>query len=194
MRSIHLRILFLTSLALLSAGCAWMHAPPDEQLDELTGVTLSHAKKPIILYRDASSRAAHARDYVHMGAVQVNRMGDLRYYLWLGIWSTIPAGDTGVRRDGFESITLFVEGEPLPFDIAGWAPDAIGASANVYVKPVASAADAYYEVTIDQLRLIATSRSLRLLTSGPQPASYELWNSQNSGFASLASFLQPEKR
>jgi hypothetical protein len=58
------------------------------------------------------------------------------------------------------------------------------------VKPVASAADAYYEVTIDQIRLIAESRDLRLLTSGNMQGSFELWDNQQGAFSGLRQFLE----
>ena len=52
-------------------------------------------------------------------------------------------------RDDLESIVIFADGEPLLFELSGWTPDTIGASEPVYVKPMASAADAYYQVTMD---------------------------------------------
>ena len=175
---------------LILAGCAWSGKASEPRLDEETGVTLSRADMPVVLYRDASARAAHARDFVYLGPVQVNRMGSLRSYLWFGVWSALPATDPAAQRDSFEDITLFADGEPMQLSIAGWSPSAIGASRDVYVKPVASAADAYYEVTIDQIRLIAASQDLRILTSGPDRRTYELWNRQASAFDALNRFVQ----
>ena len=141
-------------LALLGAGCVSTSTLVEERLDIGTGVTVTHATAPIMLYHDNSAYAAHARDYVYLGPVEINRMGDYSYYLWLGIWSTISDEDRSLQRDGFESITLFVDGEPLQLELVGWTLESIGVSEPVYVKPVASAADAYYRVTIDQIRLI----------------------------------------
>lgn len=185
-----LRLPSLIVILLLVAGCSLMGNSSGEQLDQQTGVTLSRADKPLILYRDGSARAAHARDYIYLGPIQVNRMGDLRYYLWLGIWSTIPTADPAAQRDGFESITLFADGEPLQLSNAGWLPGAIGASRSVYVRPVASAADAYYEVTIDQVRLIAGADDLRILTSGTIGGEYNLWSRQNAAFVAFDQFVQ----
>ena len=56
------------------------------------------------------------------------------------------------------------------------------------VEPVASAADAYFEVTQDQVRLIAGASDLRILTSGPDPTNFELWDNQASAFRSLRQF------
>jgi hypothetical protein len=172
----------------MAGGCASTDEVSASYLDAETGVTVRRAGTPIVLYKDRTSRAAFARDFIHMGPVQVNRMGNYRYYLWFGIWSTIPEVDPAAQRDGFESVTLFVNGEPLQLQLAGWTGTSIGASSDVYVKPVASAADAYFEVTLDQVRLIAGANDLRILTSGPDPTNFELWDNQASAFRSLRQF------
>lgn len=166
-------------LAFLVAACSSTGGTVRETLDPVTAVTITRSSESVIFYQDHSSRAAFARDYVNIGPFQVNRMGDRRFYLWLGIWTTLPAEIRGDQRDGFESVTLFADGEPLTLRVAGWTPDAFGGSEDIYNKPVASAADAYYEVTLDQIRLIAAAKDLRLLAEGPRGGSYELWdNSQ----------------
>jgi len=127
---------------------------------------------------------------VHLAPLEVNRGGDFRYYLWLGIWNTMEDPRADPSRDGFESIVIFADGEPLPLEIAGWTVAAIGASKPVYLKPVASAADAYYAVTVDQLRLIAEARDVRLITTGSRNKSYEPWDNQKSARESLTEFLE----
>jgi hypothetical protein len=143
----------------------------------------------MVFYRDVSGRAAYARDFVHMAPLEVNRGGDYRYYLWLGIWNTMEDAGAEQPRDGFESIVIFADGEPLPLELAGWTAAAIGASEPVYMKPVASAADAYFAVTSDQLRLIAEAKDVRLQSTGSRNDSYEPWDDQKTAKASLIEFL-----
>lgn len=181
-------VLFLSGM--LASGCASPTVTVADHLDMETGVTVTRSNKPVIFYRDGSARAAHARDFVYLGPVQINRMGQYRYYLWLGIWSAIPGEIPLDRRDGFDAVTLYADGEPLQLALAGWNEDAIGASQAIYVKPVASAADAFYEVTIDQIRLIAEARDLRLLTSGSDSSSFELWDSQQSALQGFRQFAE----
>jgi len=181
-----LLILLLTTCG----ACGPTNVTIRETLDPLTAVTVTRSSEPVLFYQDHSSRAAYARDYVNLGPFQVNRMGDYHYYLWLGIWTTLPAEISGDQRDGFESVTLFADGEPLTLRLAGWTPSAFGGSDDVYLKPVASAADAYYEVTFDQIRLIADSSDLRLLTSGTHPVSYELWDGRHSALNAFREFLE----
>lgn len=178
----------LTTIVLFSA-CSSSSSLIVNKFDPLTAVTITYSEAPLVFYRDESGRAAYARDYVHLGPLEVNRSGTYRYYIWLGIWNTMRDAVLNDSRDGFESIVVFADGEPLPLEISGWTPAAIGASEPVYVKPVASAADAYYEVTVDQLRIIAEAKDVRVQSIGPQRKSYEAWDDQASAKASLAEFL-----
>ena len=182
------RITTISVLLLLSA-CAGNNARTVNKLDSLTGVTITYSEAHMVFYRDDSGKAAHARNFVHLGPLEINRMGDFRYFLWLGIWNTLQNEGRDDARDGFESIVIFANGEPLSLDLAGWTAAAIGASEPVYIKPVSSAADAYYEVTIDHLRVIAGAKDLRIQSTGPGQRSFEPWDNQTAAKASLQEFL-----
>jgi hypothetical protein len=174
----------------LTFGCASQPAATNEKLDPLTAATLSYSATPMILYRDDPGRAAHAKNFVSLGPLRVNRSGHYEYFIWLGIWNTNQTPDISERRDGFDSIVLFVDGEPLALEIAGWTPAAIGASEPVYQQPVASSLDAYYRVTADQIRLLAYSGDVQLRTSGALPRAYEPWDNQGAAREGMQRFLQ----
>lgn len=190
MNSLRIRTIAIARFAALSVlvGCA--SAPPSlqETLDERTGVTLTVSSRPLVLYRDNPSRAAYARNYVHIGPIQVNRSGEYRYFLWLGIWNTLHSEDFDEHRLGFDSIILFVDGEPVALDVSGWTPDAIGASAPVYPGPVAATVGAYYRVSSDLIRLLADSGDIRLRTGGLSPREYTLWDDQLAAKTGLRAF------
>ena len=185
-RAIGLFVSIFTMLILL--GCA-SSPTVSEKLDPNTGVTVTYSATPLVLYRDNPSQAAYARSYVHLGPIQVNRIGSYRYYLWVGIWNTMQVADITEHRDGFESIIIFADGEPLTLELAGWTPASIGASEPTYLKPVAATADAYYEVTADQIRLIADARDIRVQATGSSPREFLLWDEQISARNSLTEFL-----
>ena len=184
----------LAVIALIASGCmltACAGSPSSstyEYLDDRTGVTITRSASPLLLYRDTPGIAAYARNYVDMGPIMVNRMGYYSYFIWLGIWNTMQPAPSLDELDGFESITIFADGEPISLDMVGRTPDAIGASRYTYLKPVANAGDAYYAVTIDQIRLIAESKEIRLLTSGAMQREYTLWDGQNAAFRDLQNF------
>lgn len=185
-----LRHIYSLILFCLMAGCATSSSQVGEKLDPATSATITYSSTPMVLYRDDPAHAAHARNFVSLGPVQVNRSGHYEYYLWLGIWNTNHTGSVEERRDGFDSIVLFINGEPLALDVAGWTPDAIGAGEPVYALPVASALDAYYRVTADQIRLIANSSDIQLHTTGFSPRAFEPWDDQTAARRSFQRFLQ----
>jgi len=176
-------------VASLLAACGSSGPLVEQKLDTVTGVTITRSTAPTVLYSDNSAYAAHARDYVYMGPVEVNRMGVNSYYLWMGIWSTMQDDIRSAQRDGFDTVIIYADGEPLPLELAGWTLDVIGVSEPVYVKPVASAADAYYRVTVDQIRLIAESSDIQLRVGTARPKSYSLWDKQGSANASIRAFI-----
>jgi len=175
--------------ALVLSGCATNAYPVSEKLDPLTGVTVTYSNTSLIVYRDSPSRAANARNYVDIGPIEVNKSGSYKYYLWLGIWNTLQTGGLEELRDGFESIVLIADGEPLLFDVAGWTPAAIETSEPVYPKAFAASLDAYYRVTADQIRVIAEARDLQLRTTGSLPREFELWGDQKTARRDIQQFL-----
>lgn len=176
-------------ISLCLVGCASSGPVVTDKLDPQTAATFTFCNTPLVMYRDTPSRAAYARNYIYLGPIQVNRAGAYQYFLWVGIWNTMQTADLTERRDGFESIIIFADGEPLFLDIAGWTPDAIGASEPVYLKPVASASDAYYRVTADQIRLIAEAREIRLRTTGSSAREFTMWDEQKAARSDLADFV-----
>jgi hypothetical protein len=182
----------MIAVASLLSSCSSGGPLVEQTLDTVTGVTVTRSTAPVVLYRDNSAYAAHARDYVYLGPVEINRMGNNSYFLWLGIWSTMSDESRSAERDGFESVILYADGEPLPLEFAGWTLEAIGVSKPVYVKPVASAADAYYRVTVDQIRFIAESSDIQLRVGTAQPKSYALWDKQGAAHASIRAFVYGE--
>lgn len=170
-------------------ACASRSPSLGSKLDPVTSVTITFSHSQMVFYREVPGRAAYARDYVHIAPLEVNHSGTYRYFLWLGHWTTMQEGESDRPVDGFESIVVFADGEPLPLEAAGWTPSAIGASEPVYLKPVANAMDGYYEVTVDQLRLIAEARNIHLQSTGPRGNSYIPWDNQRSAKADLLKFL-----
>jgi hypothetical protein len=90
----------VTTLLILTAnGCSSNAGLVMNKLDPRTSVTITYNKSPMVFYHDVSGRAAHARDYVYLAPIEVNRSGNYRYYLWLGIWRrTIAAANIRLDR------------------------------------------------------------------------------------------------
>ena len=183
--------LYCAALALaLLTSCAGNDTAVLQRLDPETGVTIKRASAPLVMFRDMSANSAFGRDYVYVGPIQVNNMGQREYFLWLGIWGSSDSGERGRKMDDFEAIVLYADGEPLSLEVKGWTPGSIGVSEDVYVKPVASALDGYYRVTVDQMRLIAESRDLELRAGATRPQRYVPWDSPEGSSEALIAFLR----
>ena len=107
------RVASIGAIVLILSGCASDPPTVGEILDWQTGVTVSYVNTPLVLYRDTPAQAAYARDYAQVGPIQVNRSGSFQYFLWVGSWATMQTTDILEHRDGFESIVIFADGEPL---------------------------------------------------------------------------------
>lgn len=170
-------------------ACAAYVPTVNEKLDPLTAVTVTYTNTPIVLYHDIPSRGAFSRNLVSLGPIQVNRVGTYSYFLWIGIWATMHTTDPLEQRDAFESIVLLLDGEPLLLEIGGWTPATIGASEPVYLRPFESSIDAYYPVTLDQIRLISEAADIQLRTAGSSPERFEIWDEQVAARSDLMEFL-----
>lgn len=182
--------LFVSMFMILTLAACASSPLINEKLDPKTGVTVTFSTMPLVFYRDTPSQAAYARNFLQLGPIQVNRSGSYRYYLWLGVWNTMQVTDLSEHREGLESVVILADGEPLMLELTGWTPASIGTSEPIYLKPVASATDAYYEVTADQIRLIADAKEIRVRSTGAFPREFQPWDDQASVNNSLAEFLK----
>lgn len=174
---------------LLLGSCGGTSPLVTDHLDPLTGVTVTSATKPLVFYRDQSARAAYAKDFVYLGPIEINKMGSRSYYIWLGVWGSSDSTDRSSQMDDFESVVVYADGEPLGLEISGWTPQSIGLSESVYVKPVASATDGYYRVTIDQIRLMAEANDIEIRAGTMMPRHYIQWDTTASGNDAIVRFV-----
>lgn len=182
-------MVLIAALAILSACVA--QQPAVEYLDEITGITITHSRTPFVLSTEmsADSSVDAARDYVQIGAIEVNRMGSLKYFLWLGISEVTYSGPKQQHPEEFESIVFAVDDEEFQLDIAGWTEAAIGASDPVYKKLFRDTVDAYYEVTTEQIQQLASVELITFRTIGSSPKEYVSWYRSVTAREDLAQFL-----
>ena len=168
-----------------STGCS-NTALTNERLDPVTSVTVRYSEHPLVFFRPVSGRSTFAKDYVNLAPVEINRSGDHQYYIWLGI--SMADGDA-TARDEFESVIVSADDMELQLVIKTWTTMAIGASQPIYSKPFSTAVDAYYEVSVEQLQLLAEATELRLHTGGGDRLTFEPWNRQERSKAALMEFV-----
>jgi len=184
----HLFLSISTAILLAVTGCAG--APPViEKLDDRTSVYITHPRTPLIMSPDAHYSDAATREYVQIGAIEVNRMGSLQYFLWLGIWDYEHVNSENEYPAGFETVEFLVDGAELSLELLSWSHEDIGTSERTYKKIFDEDVDAYYRVTLEQLRTLSDATDLRLRTSSDIPKEFIPWYNQEKADSDLAEFV-----
>lgn len=165
--------LFAVAVLGLLSACATEQPAVVDYLDESTAVTITRSRTPFVLSTGTSADAA--RDFVQIGAIEINRMGARRYFLWFGISEVMYTKDARSNPDGFESIVFDVGKEEFQLDVVGWTEKAIGAGKPIYEKLFRTTVDAYYEVSLQQIELLADVNSISFRTTGITPKEYTPW-------------------
>lgn len=179
------------SVILLSVStlCIAGKPPVVEKLDELTGVTITHSRTPLVLSPDSLYRRNQDKDYVEIGAIEVNRMGKLKYFLWLGISDLELLQRSELRPTEYKSIVLLLDDQPLRLELAGWTQAAIGAGEPIYKKFYQSSVDAYYPVTLAQIQQLARADGVKVRTTAAEPKEFIPWFKAVQAKNDLAGFV-----
>ena len=177
-------------IAVLLSACATGQSPVIERMDELTAVTITNSRTPIVMSPNTPYEGDAARDYLQVGVIEVNRMGDLHYYLWLGISTLDSMSNENTDPEDFESVEVVAGNETFQLDVHGWTPAAIGASEPVYNKLFRSSSNAYYRVTLEQIQLLAETDDLKLYSTGSEREEFVPWYKQETARNDLTEFLE----
>jgi hypothetical protein len=130
-----------------------------EVLDERTGMTLATLKDPIELLptvQSATLAIGKRTSFAYLGPVEWDRMGTISYGLWIHIapGSDRQAGD--IHTPGAVNLILDDGAVSLaPIAAPGFGRDAYQQTASWGQK-------AYFDLTVELLRRIASSRKLEL--------------------------------
>lgn len=181
---------FWITVLLMLTACATEKPSVIEKFDELTAVTVTHNRTPIIMSTDTPISTRELRDYVEIGAIEVNRMGALRHYLWLGISVAGLTQSANGHPEDFESVVFVAGEENIQLDVLGWSHESIGTGARVYKKLFSSSIDAYYEITLDQIQVLADADAIKVRTSGSVPREFVLWYKPVTAKGDLIEFLK----
>ena len=161
---------------LLLGSCATEDARVAEYLDPQTAVTIRAVATPFIYARDVPELAANVRDYLSLGAVEVNNMGARRHYLAVVSWSTIDRRRIGAPAPLPESLELTLAGKTRVLALASHESRSLGIGEPLFRPPSGYLSESWYKVTPADLRAFAASPpdSIDLAAAGGR-LSYALW-------------------
>jgi hypothetical protein len=174
------RIMPVVLVALLgSAGCAGEGPRVTEYLDPQTAVTIRAMSAPFVYAHEAPEIAANVRDYLSLGAVEVNNMGTRKHYLVLVSWSTVDrAGPHAGRAPEPERIELIAGSRALELAPVSHEARSLGIGEAPYRPPSGYVGESWYAVTPTDLRaLSAASPAEIVLLQESDSVSYSIWRS-----------------
>ncbi len=129
-------------LVAVVTGCA--AAPPAddasrEYLDEETAATITVGGRPLVFARERPELAVHARDYLTLVPVDVNRAGTHAQYFYGYVWSTIDKRGVEAGGQAPARFELIADGRRIPLVPLSGEPRSLGLGEAPLPPPAASA-------------------------------------------------------
>jgi hypothetical protein len=178
-----MRFVFAALLASFLVGCT--SAPvttPREYLDEQTAATITAVKEPWIFTREQNV-ANGQRDFIHLYAIDVNRMGNHQQYI-AALWSS--AGDSALRP----ILELTAGGQTRRLQASTQSPREIGIAQPIAQSYTLTSAWWFFPVDKPTLAELANERNLRAqLIVGNERIAYALWRDGRDELSELTAVL-----
>lgn len=176
--------------AVLLLATATLHAgapPVREYLDEKTAATITVVRSPLLFAGERGELAVNARDYLTLGAIEVNRMGERRLYWFAWWWSTIDPNKRASGSDAGEFV-LLADGRPVPLKAVPGEPRDLGVGMAPLRRPARFAQARVYATSREALDYVAHARELSVTPAGSEPGTaFMLWRDTRSA---LRDFLR----
>jgi len=130
-----------TVAVLMVVGCAARPASdvPHEYLDETTAATVTVGSRALVFARERPELAVHARDYLTLVPIDVNRSGTHLQYYYGYLWSTIDK--RGVAKGDLVDphFELIADGRRIPLTPVPGMPADVGVARPPLPAPARSA-------------------------------------------------------
>lgn len=184
-----LAVAALAALPLLAGGCVTEEsAAVQEYLDPQTAMTIRVVSEPFLYAHDVPELAANVRDYLSVGAAELNNMGARKQYLALISWSTIDRKRTGVAPLQLpEGMEMTLAGKDRAYPLTTHEPRSIGIGTAVLEPPIGYQGESWYLVSAADLRSFAAAPPPTIdVLAGGERVTYTLWKRAD---APLAKFL-----
>jgi hypothetical protein len=179
--------LALAAILLAVGACASRPADgPREYQDEKSAATVTVAPGKLVFARARSELAVHARDYLTLVPIDVNRAGSHAQYFYAYVWSTIdkrglPAPDAETGQ--FE---LVADGRRIPLTPLDATPRELGLAEPPVRAPSSQARLIISLTNRETLEFLARSSDIRAVAlHDGLSAAYELWSGDPSSLLAL---------
>ena len=133
-----IRAIALLSIAAFMSACASTTPPVIDKLDENTGVTITYSRTPFVFSPNEEADDYSAVEFVQVGMIEVNTMGTLRYYLWMGVSEPRFSETAGRIPERFAFVDFDIDGRQFRLDAVGSSHEAIGTSETPFTRAFTS--------------------------------------------------------
>ncbi len=191
-----LRRACLFALAVLTSACT--HSPPPvdpalitEYLDPQTAMTVRVVAQPFIYGHDVPELAVNARDYLSVGAVELDNMGQHRIFLALVSWSTIDRARIKASAPALpDALEWTIGNGQHEWAVVSHHPRELGAGVAVLEPPVGRLGDSWIELKAGDVRAWAAAppESLDIVVDGIRQR-YTLWRRGDEALTEFAASL-----
>jgi hypothetical protein len=150
---------------------------PRQYLDKKSAATVTVASEALVFARDRPELAVHARDYLTLVPVDVNRMGTHVLYFYGYAWSTIDKRGAMAGHEGAANFEIIADGRRIPLTPVVATPRELGLAEPPIRAPSASARLLVARTDRETLALVAAAAELgaaELRDGTSEP--YELWS------------------
>ena len=145
----------------LNVGCAAQSpSKPIESLDDRTGITVASLREPIELVEIGTLASGNRSSFAYLGPVEWNRMGEIRYGLWIDV---APGNDQQVSDiHATGAVALLLDDGRVSLNTID--PPQLGQ--EIYLPAVTWGQSAYFELSAQVLERMAASRKIELVCRG----------------------------
>ena len=182
--------------ACLFAGCAGNVVAPEQYLDPQTAVTVTSMRQPWVYAHEDLAIAKHARDYLNVGLLEVNRTGTRRYWLVVVAWTTIdrsalnlppPAPIDALQLERFDDAAIRLAAERGGRRIAG--------TSRAYFDPPGAARtrESWFELSTAQFTGLAAQppTSISIAARGDREVTFAPWRVDSEYADALKASVAP---
>jgi hypothetical protein len=177
-------------------GCAHQTAAPKssgitEYLDNQTAMTVRVVAEPFIYGHEVPELAVNARDYLSVGAVELDNMGRHRFFLVLVSWSTIDRARLNTPLPAQpDRIEWRDPSRVHEWTVLSHQPRELGAGMPLLEPPVARMGESWIEVKAADLRSLADAppETIDAIVNGIRQQ-YTLWRRADGPLREFADSL-----
>jgi len=176
------------AMAALALGACASRPPGDarQYLDEVSAATVTVAPGSLVFARERPELAVHARDYITLVPLDVNRSGKHSLYFYVYVWSTIDKRGLPAKDPATGRIELVADGKQIPLTASKATPRELGLAESPVRAPSDSARLLIAPTDRETLEFLSRATAIHAVEQhAGADDRYELWAGNGDSILAL---------